>query len=89
MSSLYQVLKGRAYEYAQLAAGRGNTEAQAAGRRDVYDLIMSDSDHPRQTAFLTHIHREMPEGHRRVLLDGLAREYAGVDGWMEYVARET
>ena len=29
------------------------------------------------------------EAHRQILLDGMAREYAGVDGWMAYVERET
>jgi hypothetical protein len=29
------------------------------------------------------------EAHRQILLDGLAREYAGVDGWMAYIERET
>jgi len=28
------------------------------------------------------------EGHRKILLDGMAREYAGIDGWMAYVNRE-
>lgn len=52
-------------------------------------VIMSDSDHAHQASFLMMLDGTIPaEGHRRILLDGLAREYAGVDGWMAYVDRE-
>jgi hypothetical protein len=33
--------------------------------------------------------KEFSEGHRQVLLDGLAQEYAGVENWMAYVDRES
>jgi hypothetical protein len=78
--SLYDVVKGRAYPLVQTATGRSNSEAATAGFKDAYDLLMSDSDHPRQQQFLLMIMREFSEGHRQVLLDGLAREYAEVDG---------
>ncbi|GJD96603.1 hypothetical protein [Methylobacterium iners] len=87
-SPLYENLKGQVYDIAQIAAGRGNAEAQTEGFRDVYDLIMSDSDHPRQPAFLGLIMDRLSEKQRPILLDGLAREYAGVDSWMAYVDRE-
>ncbi|MEZ0169913.1 hypothetical protein [Microvirga sp. TS319] len=86
--SLYDVVKGRAYELARIATGRSNDEAIGEGYKDVYDLLMSDSDHPRQQQFLMLLTNEMPEGHRKVLLDGLAEEYADVEGWMAYVDRE-
>jgi hypothetical protein len=36
-----------------------------------------------------HLPKHVPsEAHRQILLDGMAREYAGVDGWMAYVDRE-
>ena len=50
---------------------------------------MSDSDHPRQAMFLGLLPQHIPaEAHRQILLDGMAREYAHLDGWMSYVDRE-
>lgn len=51
--------------------------------------IMSDSDHARMPMFLGLLPSAIPaEAHRQILLDGMAREYAGADGWMAYVDRE-
>lgn len=86
---LYESLKGQVYDLAQIAAGRGNAEARIEGFKDVYDLIMSDSDHSRQPAFINLIVGRLSEKQRPILLDGLAREYADLDGWMAYVDRET
>lgn len=87
-SDLYAVLKGRVYSEACIHSGHTNESAKIAGFKDVYDVIMSDSDHDRQPNFLMNMMQVLTDGHRQVLLDGLAREYAGVDGWMAYVARE-
>jgi hypothetical protein len=84
---LYDNLKGRAYGAAQIATSRTNPDAQAEGFRDMFDLIMSGSDHPRQQAFLTLIMGELSEDQRKILLDGMAKEYAGCEGWMAYVDR--
>jgi hypothetical protein len=89
MTDLYDVVKGRAYGLAATVSGKSNEDARTAGFRDVFDYIMSDSDHPRQAAFLIALPEQMPEGHRKILLDGMAQEYAGLGGWMEYVNRET
>jgi hypothetical protein len=90
VDGFYGVLKGRAYSIATIATGRSNTDAQSAGFKDVYDLLMSDSDHPRQAAFLTLLTDDvMPEEHRKILLDGMATEYAGLEGWLRYVERES
>jgi hypothetical protein len=89
MNDLYAILKGKAYGAATVTSGHSNADAKRSGYKDVYDLIMSDSDHPRQPAFLALLSRDLPEGHRKVLLDGLAREYAAAGGWMAYVDRET
>ena len=85
---LYDHLKGQAYGAAQIASSRTNPEAQREGFRDVFDLIMSDSDNPRQQAFLTLIMGELSEDQRKILLDGMAKEYAGVEGWLAYIERE-
>jgi hypothetical protein len=87
--NLYSVVKGRAYALAATASGKSNADAKGAGFTDVFDYIMSDSDHPRQVAFLMALPDLMPEGHRIILLDGMAKEYAGLDGWMTYVDRKT
>ena len=64
MDNLYSMLKGRAYYIVTTATGRSNADAQASGFKDVYDLLMSDSDHPRQARFLTLLTDDvMPEGH--------------------------
>jgi hypothetical protein len=89
MSDLYSITKGKAYSLACVVSGRDNASAKTEGYKDVFDLIMSDSDHPRQPHFMTGLMSAMPEGHRQILLDGLAREYAGLDGWMQYVDWET
>ncbi len=86
----YGVLKGRVYHMTTVVSGRTNEETQTAGRRDVFDLIMSSSDNHRQSAFLSLLKTELPlESDRKVLLDGMAREYAGAESWMAYVERET
>ncbi len=76
-NALYAALKGQAYPLAMVAGGRSNPEAQAEGFRDVYDLIMADSDHPRQAQFLMQLPSVLSEAQRQVLLDG----------WMAYVAQ--
>ena len=83
MTDLYKIVKGRAYRLAQTII------APRAQGEDLLATIMPDSDHTRQGVFLTLLPQHIPsEAHRQVLLDGLAREYAGVDGWMTYVDRE-
>lgn len=86
---LYGVLKGKAYKFAAVVTGASHHDAKAAGYRDLWDLLMSDSDHPRQAMFLLMLNSGLSEKQRKILLDGLAREYAGLDGWMEYVEQET
>ncbi len=83
MTNLYPIMKGKAYRLAQtIIAPREQGE-------DLLATIMSDSDHARQAKFLMLLPQHIPsEAHRQILLDGLAREYAGVDGWMAYVALE-
>lgn len=84
MSDLYHIMKGKAYRLAEtIIAPKHQGE-------DLLRTIMSDSDHNRQPVFLSMLPQVMPaEAHRQILLDGLAREYAGVDGWIAYVERET
>jgi hypothetical protein len=88
VANLYEIMKGKAYGLACVFSGRDNTSAKTEGYKDVFDLIMSDSDHDRQILFMAALLQSMPEGHREILLDGLAREYAGLEGWMQYVERE-
>ena len=82
MADLYSITKGKAYSLACIVSGRNNAEAKTEGFKDVFDLIMSDSGRSRQAHFLLQLTPLMAEGHRKILLDGLAREYAGLDGWM-------
>ena len=83
MSDLYPIVKGKAYRLAQtLMVPKHRGE-------DLLATIMSDSDHARVPLFLVHLPEAIPaEAHRQVLLNGMAREYAGVDGWMAYVERK-
>ena len=85
---MYSNLKGLAYPAACLASGRSNQEAATAGFSDVFDLIMSDSDHPRQGVFLMRLMAALSEKQRQILLDGLAAEYADCANWLAYVDRE-
>jgi hypothetical protein len=85
---LYDIMKGKAYSLAATVSGKTNPDAQTAGFKDVFDYIMSDSDHPRQAAFLLSLSDVLPEGHRLILLDGMAKEYTNLDSWMAYVDRE-
>lgn len=84
MSDLYRVMKGKAYRLAETIIA-SNHQGE-----DLLETIMSDSDHTRQPVFLSMLPQVIPaEAHRQILLDGLAREYAGLNGWMAYVERET
>jgi hypothetical protein len=84
MKDLYAIVRGKAYNLAQtMIAPREQGE-------DLLATIMSDSDHLRQAVFLGLLPQHIPaEAHRQILLHGMAREYAGVDGWMVYVDRES
>ncbi len=84
MSDLYHIMKGKAYRLAEtIIAPKYQDE-------DLLKTIMSDSDDSRQPLFLSMLPQVIPtEAHRQILLDGLAREYAGGGGWMAYVERET
>jgi hypothetical protein len=89
-SELYSVLKEQAYGAAQVTAGCGNSEAHIKGFIDVFDLIMSNSNHSRQPTFLGLLPEIIPsEGDRQVLLDGMAREYAGLNDWAAYVDQQS
>ena len=63
--SVYEVVKGRAYGLAQIVTGRSNQEAIQEGFRDVFDLLMSDSDNARQQQFLIQLPSHFTEGHRQ------------------------
>ena len=79
-----RTLKGKAYRLAEtIIAPKHHGE-------DLLRTIMSDSDYSRQPLFLSMLPQVIPaEAHRQILLDGLAREYAGADNWMAYVESET
>ena len=83
MPDLYPVMRGKAHRLAEtLMTPKHQGE-------DLLATMMSDSDDPRQALFLMHLAEAIPaEAHRKILLDGMAREYAGVDGWMAYVEGE-
>ncbi len=86
MADLYAIMKGKAHPLARVVVN-GSEEKDNGG--DLFATIMSDSDHPRQQHFLRLLSSYIPaEGHRQILLDGLAREYAGVDGWLAYIDLE-
>jgi hypothetical protein len=82
MTDLYPIMKGKAYRLAQTVIAPHEQD------EDLLATIMLDSDHPRQATFMMLLLQHIPsEAHRQILLDGLAREYAGL-GWMAYVDRE-
>lgn len=83
MSDLYTIMKGKAYRLAQTII------APKFQGEDLLKTIMSDSNHACMPTFLAMLPSTIPaEAHRQILLDGLAREYAGVENWMAYVDRE-
>jgi hypothetical protein len=76
MSDLYAIMKGKAY-------------ASRKPSLHLLKTIMKDSDDARQALFLMHLPEHIPaEAHRLILLNGMAKEYAGVEDWKAYVARE-
>ncbi|ACN14572.1 hypothetical protein HRM2_14630 [Desulforapulum autotrophicum HRM2] len=88
MSNLYSNLKGKAYGLACITSSRDNRSAKQEGYADVYDLIMSDSNHNRQAFFLMMLPHQQSEKQRQILLDGMAKEYQNCSSWLEYVDRE-
>jgi hypothetical protein len=85
----YPVLKGRVYYLAQAVTCCTDYDARLHGYRDAFDMIMSDGSHPRQDHFLAGVAQELPhESQHKMLLDGLAKEYAGLADWAAYVSRE-
>lgn len=85
--SLYKTLKADTYGFVCHCTGSNNHAAESAGYADVYDLLMSDAAHLRVKHFLAQLADEtgINESQREVLLDGLATEYRGCAGWMEFV----
>lgn len=86
---LYNVMKMRAYHLVETITGHTHKTAADKGFRDLWDMVMSDSDHARQYFFLAHLPNFLSESQRQILLDGLALEYQGCKDWMTYVDRET
>ncbi|TCZ58725.1 hypothetical protein [Roseicella aquatilis] len=87
-TTLYQALKGSAHFFACEATGSDDRIAAKEGRRDVYDLLLADTDADSVPVFLSLLMDAIPcQDQRRLLLDGLAREYAGVPGWTSYAER--
>lgn len=79
-------MKGKVHPLARIVV---NSSDEQKNGGDLFATLMSDSDHPRQQHFLRLLPSYLPaEGHRQILLDGLAREYAGVADWMAYVDLE-
>lgn len=85
----YEGLKARAYQVAVSSAGCGHADAKARGYADVFDLLMTDHEGTCQDRFLAMLASEISDAEaRRRLLDGMAAEYAGTNGWMAYLHRE-
>lgn len=85
----YPMLKGRVYYLAQAVTCCTDYDARLHGYRDAFDMILSDGSHPRQAHFLVGVAQELPhEVQHKMLLDGLAQEYAGLDDWAAYAGRQ-
>ena len=70
MTDLYQTMKERAFGLRQTLYMRD----------DPYRELMADRDNPNHAFFLMHLPTLLPEEKdRQILLDGLAREYAGLE----------
>lgn len=83
MPDLYAIMRGKAYRLAETII------APKYQGEDLLKTIMSDSDDSRLPLFLMMLPQHIPaEAHRQILLDGMAKQYAGVENWMAYVARE-
>jgi hypothetical protein len=83
MPDLYAIMRGKAYRLAETII---SPKYQG---EDLLKTIMSDSDDSRLASFMMMLPPHIPaEAHRQILLDGMAKEYAGVENWMAYVARE-
>jgi hypothetical protein len=57
---------------------------------DLFGLLMSDSDSLLFQQFFIELFQEdsIADKDRRLLLDGLAQEYPGCRGWLDYTAQE-
>lgn len=87
--AIYQDLKARVREAAESSAGCADADARARGYLDVFHLLMTDHDGACQPRFLAVLPLNIPDGSaRRVLLDGMAAEYAGTKGWTAYIQSE-
>lgn len=85
---LYETMKAKAYHLAETVTAHTHITAASKGYKDLWDMIMSDSDHERQFFFLTMLDKVLTEPQRQILLDGLAKQYQGCAGWLDYVDRE-
>ena len=83
-SDLYRILKGKVYDYACLISGRVNIQ----GELNVFELIMRDSNKIIQPMFTLGLEGILSLKQRMILLDGLAEEFQGCDGWLAYCKRE-
>lgn len=87
--ALYEMMKAKAYPLAETITAHTHVTANAKGYKDLWDMVMSDSDDVRQYSFLMTLDTVLSEKQRRILLDGLAKQYQHCEGWLAYVERET
>lgn len=85
-----EALKASIVDKLYAVTGENPESVLFSGFRDIWDLIMSDSDHSRQFLFLAWLPEWLPdEKDRMALLDQLASDYQGCKDWLSYVDRET
>lgn len=82
----YKSLKNRVFSMACACTGSHNHAAESAGYVDVFDLLISDRDHPRVKYFLQQLVDEaaLSDNQRKKLLDGLVNEYQQMTNWADF-----
>lgn len=87
-TELYYSLKHESYHLAETVLGKTLPMAIQEGHKDLWDIIMKNSDSAEQSSFIQLLENHLSEKQRQILLDGLAQEYQDCDGWLAYVERE-
>lgn len=83
--SAYEIAKGLAYPALATIASCDHPKAVAKGYKDGWQLLMDSHDGNEMFLFCQALPSRLSDVQSKVLLDGLAREYANCNDWAEFV----
>lgn len=89
MANLYDIMKGKAYNVLAVIASCDHTKAKAKGYDDGWAMLIDRHDDNEMALFCTNLHTALDGDQAKILLDGLAQQYAKQPDWPTFVNAAT